>query len=308
MRSRRHWQRLESGCWSDIPRAYRLDATRSRAADVGHRRAAARLGGGRIGSTVHRGLGADARRPAPRRADPDRADPHADADAHPTATPTPLRATRRRHRRRRSRRRSRSPDRALPLIAFPQAAFARRGCRRPRVRWGERPAITGRLSSGPTVARCPARGSWVTSRLEMLGAAPVRSAGCRTNARGRFLYTPPAGPSRDVTFAFADSAARPDRGGHDPRRAARSRSGSRAPASIRAASRARRPGAAPARRAPVARRPRRGTRSRRRACPRSTARSPPARARRARRVRALIRAGPAGRSRPAPPRPRRRGR
>ena len=48
---------------------------------------------------------------------------------------------------------------------------------------------------------------WVSSRLEMLGAGPVTLGWVRTNAHGRFVYTPPAGASRAVSFTFADSAA-----------------------------------------------------------------------------------------------------
>ena len=47
----------------------------------------------------------------------------------------------------------------------------------------------------------------VTSRLEMLDAAPVALGEVTTNSRGGFIYTPAAGASRAITFAFADTLA-----------------------------------------------------------------------------------------------------
>jgi len=209
----RSWQRQESGLWSDIPRAYNPTYTLS-AADVGHRVRLRVLAVG-IGSTATavseptlniRRLGVliptepvPTHTPTPT--------PTATATPTPTATPAPTvtpTATA-------------SPvptvvppvslpgPLAMPLIAFPQAAF-RGGLPAITVRWGGRPAISGSVVR-PDGRPVPGARLWVTSRLEMLGAAPETLGWVRANLRGRFLYTPPAGPSRAVTFAFADSAA-----------------------------------------------------------------------------------------------------
>ncbi len=205
----RNWQRLESGLWSDIPRAYNPTYTLS-AADVGHRVRLRVLAVG-IGSTTSavseptlniRRLGVliptepvPTHTPTPT--------PTATATPTPTATPAPTATA------------SPAPTAAppdslpgplaMPLIAFPQAAF-RGGLPAVTVRWGGRPAISGAVvrRDGRPV---PGARLWVTSRLEMLGAAPEPLGWVRANLRGRFLYTPPAGPSRALTFAFADSAA-----------------------------------------------------------------------------------------------------
>ncbi len=203
----RNWQRLESGLWSDIPRAYNPTYTLS-AADVGHRVRLRVLAVG-IGSTTTavsqptiniRRLGVliptepvPTYTPTPT--------PTATATPTPTATPAPTVSP--------------APTvvppvslpgpLAPPLIAFPQAAF-RGGLPAVTVRWGGRPAISGSVVR-PDGRPVPGARLWVTSRLEMLGAAPETLGWVRANLRGRFHYTPPAGPSRAVTFAFADSAA-----------------------------------------------------------------------------------------------------
>jgi hypothetical protein len=202
----RSWQRLHAGVWSDIPRAYNPTYTLS-AADVGHRVRLHILAVG-IGSsstavsqptlTVRR-LGVliptepvPTRTPAPTPT----ATPTATATPAPTATVSPAPTV--------------APPVSLPappspLIAFPQAAF-RGGLPAVTVRWGARPAISGavvRTDGGPV----PGAQLWVTSRLAMDAAAPETLGWARTNARGRFLFMPPTGPSRTVTFAFADSVA-----------------------------------------------------------------------------------------------------
>ena len=198
----RSWQRLDAGVWSDIPRAYNPTYTLS-AADVGHRVRLRILAVG-IGSsstavsaptlTIRR-LGVliptepvPTRTPAPTPA----------PTVTVTATPTPAATV------------SPAPPVSLPappspLIAFLQAAF-RGGLPAVTVRWGARPAIFGAVVR-PDGRPVPGAQLRVTSRLAMDGAAPETLDWASTNARGRFLYAPPSGPSRAITFAFADAVA-----------------------------------------------------------------------------------------------------
>jgi hypothetical protein len=205
----RNWQRLESGLWSDISRAYNPTYTLS-AADVGHR-VRLRITAVGIGSatTAVSAPTLSIRRfgvliptePVPTHTPTPTTTPT--PTPTPTATPAPTATV--------SPAPTVAPPVSLPgpltppLIGFPQAAF-RGGLPAVTVRWGGRPAISGTVVR-PDGRPVPGARLWVTSRLEMSGAAPETLGWVRTNVRGRFLYLPPTGPSRAVTFAFADSAA-----------------------------------------------------------------------------------------------------
>ena len=87
----------------------------------------------------------------------------------------------------------------------PREAWFRDGLPVATVAWGERPPITGTLRRPDGRPVSGAR-LGVTSRLSMRGAVPVAHGSVRTNTRGRFSFTPAAGPSRTFAFAFGDSA------------------------------------------------------------------------------------------------------
>ena len=174
------------------------------------------------GAAPRLGGGASARRP-PR--SPSRRSPIRRRGVLIPIEPVPTGRRRRRPRRRRRRR----PAPTVPRPRRSAGADGRAAGRAPRAARAAadrvpagcvpRRAAGASRCGGASGRRSPARSSGPTvagAGRAAVGHEPARrcSAPARstlgwvtTNARGRFLYTPPAGPSRAVTFAFADSVA-----------------------------------------------------------------------------------------------------
>jgi hypothetical protein len=176
----RRWQRLESGFWTDIARAVGPSHV-LRAEDVGHRLRLMVRGWGSGGIVAAHSaptalvLARPVRPPVP-----------TPAPAPPPPAPA-------------------APAPA-PLIGFPTAAFRATGRSTITLRWGERSVIAGTLRRADGSPLTGASLS-VTSRLHVTGAQPLPLGAVATDTAGAFTYTPPAGPSRAITFGFGDRYA-----------------------------------------------------------------------------------------------------
>jgi hypothetical protein len=76
--------------------------------------------------------------------------------------------------------------------------------RKPRTTFGRAMKLSGRLIS-PGANPLPDRDVEVSQRLRLAGQDWMRVANVRTNARGRFVFKAPPGPSRLLRFRYAGS-------------------------------------------------------------------------------------------------------